>query len=113
MVFEYQPIASEVLTQQSPYKRAESNLLAKRSLTLDPGSYFWILYLYLYIYLQNSIFIWSKSVWKGVLGVSTPPLKLRFWKPGLYFFNATRAKPILFGIKKIGHFNPITFILVV
>ena len=50
-VFEYQPIASQILTQPSRYKRAESNLFSyEKDLQHLNQVDIWILYTYLYIY---------------------------------------------------------------
>ena len=49
--FEYQPIASEMLTQPSRYKWAERNLIADEKGPLHwIQIVFWIIHLYLYIY---------------------------------------------------------------
>ena len=54
-VFQYQPIASEILTQPSRYKTAESNLLADEK---GPQHWIqlvvWVIHLYLYIYYYES-----------------------------------------------------------
>ena len=50
-VFEYQPIALEILTQPSRYKRAESDLLADKTGPYHLGQ---VIHLYLYIYYSRA-----------------------------------------------------------
>ena len=51
-----QLIASEILTQLSRYKRAESNLLSDKKGPHNLGQVVvWVIHLYLYIYVSNLI----------------------------------------------------------
>ena len=57
-VFEYQPIASEILTQPSRYKRAESNLLADEKGPQDRGQVAaFVKHLYLLHLLYNTMLL--------------------------------------------------------
>ena len=52
--YEYQPIASEILTQLSRYKRAEGNLLAdEKDLHHLGQAVVWVKHIFLYIYYSS------------------------------------------------------------
>ena len=55
-IFEYQPIASEILTQPSRYKRAESNLLADEKGPWKRGAGCLVIHLY-YKFIRLTLYI--------------------------------------------------------